>query len=143
SGLAGTAEELPADALNAGEAGAPEPGPGQGRRLTAGAKETTMTMLDDTHDPAARSWVASAQAEGCDFPLQNLPFAVFRRAGTNEAFRGGIAIGDRILDIGRAHAGGHFSADAAVAAAHAARSELNGLMALGPRYWRALRRAMF
>src|SRR5690606_32388026 len=75
--------------------------------------------------------------------LQNLPFAVFRRAGTNEAFRGGIAIGDRVLDIGRAHAGGHFSADAAVAAAHAARSELNGLMALGPRYWRALRRAVF
>src|SRR5690606_8692297 len=89
SGLAGTAEELPADALTAGAAGAPEPGAGQGRRLTAGAKETTMTMLDETHDPAARSWVASAQAEGCDFPLQNLPFAVFRRAGTNEAFRGG------------------------------------------------------
>jgi len=102
-----------------------------------------MTMiLDETHDPDARSWVASAQAEDCDFPLQNLPMAVFRRAGTNEAFRGGIAIGDRILDIGRVHGDGHFSADAAVAAAHAAQPELNGLMALGPRYWKALRRAV-
>src|SRR5690606_4294559 len=98
---------------------------------------------DETHDPAARSWVASAHAEGCDFPLQNLPFGVFRRAGTNEAFRGGIAIGDRILDIGRAHADGHFTGEAALAAAHAARSELNGFMALGPRYWRALRLAAF
>src|SRR5690606_25009366 len=102
-----------------------------------------MTRLDETHDPAARSWVASAHAEGCDFPLQNLPFGVFRRAGTNEAFRGGIAIGDRILDIGRAHADGHFTGEAALAAAHAARSELNGFMALGPRYWRALRLAAF
>lgn len=102
-----------------------------------------MIRLDETHDPAARSWVASAQAEGCDFPIQNLPFGVFRRAGTNEAFRGGIAIGDRILDIGRVHAGGHFTGEAAVAAAHAARPELNGFLALGPRYWRALRLAAF
>jgi len=102
-----------------------------------------MTTLDETHDPAARSWVASAQAEGCDFPLQNLPFAVFRRAGTNEAFRGGVAIGDRIVDIARVHAGGHFTAEAGVAAAHASSPELNGLMSLGPRYWRALRRALF
>ena len=37
-----------------------------------------MTLLDATHDPAARSWLASAQAAGCDFPIQNLPFAVLR-----------------------------------------------------------------
>lgn len=38
-----------------------------------------MYTLNETHDPALRSWVSSAQAEGADFTLQNLPFAAFRR----------------------------------------------------------------
>ena len=36
-----------------------------------------MTTLNATHDPALRSWVASANAAGCDFPIQNLPFGRF------------------------------------------------------------------
>jgi fumarylacetoacetase len=40
-----------------------------------------MAALNHTHDPAARSWLASANAPGCDFPIQNLPLAVFTRAG--------------------------------------------------------------
>ena len=36
--------------------------------------------LDRTHDLAARSWVDAAQAPEADFPLQNLPFGVFRPA---------------------------------------------------------------
>src|SRR6478672_752464 len=55
--------------------------------------------LDETHDPALTSWVESANAPGCDFPLQNLPFGVFRRKGRKEAARGGVAIGDQILDL--------------------------------------------
>ena len=55
--------------------------------------------LDSTHDPALRSWVESANEAGCDFPIQNLPFGVFRRKGTKEAPRGGVAIGDQILDL--------------------------------------------
>ena len=31
---------------------------------------------------------------GTDFPIQNLPFAAFRRSGSAEAYRGGVAIGD-------------------------------------------------
>ena len=42
--------------------------------------------LDFTHDPAAQSWVASANAQQSDFPLQNLPWARLRRAG--EDWRG-------------------------------------------------------
>ena len=34
-----------------------------------------MNALDHTHDPAAQSWVASANLDGADFPLQNLPWA--------------------------------------------------------------------
>ncbi len=53
--------------------------------------------LDETHDPALRSFVASANAPDGDFPIQNLPFAVFRMRG--EKARVGVAIGDTILDV--------------------------------------------
>jgi fumarylacetoacetase len=68
-----------------------------------------MSGMNETHDPALRSWVESANAPGTDFPIQNLPFGVFRRKGSNEAFRGGVAIGNEILDLGAAHMVGAFS----------------------------------
>ena len=34
--------------------------------------------LNETHDPARRSFVESANLPGSDFPIQNLPFGVFR-----------------------------------------------------------------
>ncbi len=101
-----------------------------------------MTALNETHDPALRSWVASAQAAETDFPIQNLPFAVFRRRGTQEAFRGGVAIGDRIVDLAAAVAAGLFTGDAAAAARAASGDSLNALMALGPRAGSALRLAL-
>jgi fumarylacetoacetase len=55
-------------------------------------------MIDETHDSGLESWVESANRPGCDFPIQNLPLGVFRRAGNQEA-RLGVAIGDAILDI--------------------------------------------
>ncbi|MEJ1128074.1 fumarylacetoacetase [Variovorax sp. CCNWLW225] len=58
-----------------------------------------MTALNATHDPKLRSWVASANEAGCDFPIQNLPFGRFRAAGSSEAFRIGVAIGDQVLDL--------------------------------------------
>ena len=103
--------------------------------------------LNETHDPKLSSWVASADAPGTDFPLQNLPLGVFRRAGSNEAFRGGIAIGDQIFDLAAALQGGAFGAGgapalAAQAAAAAAHPVLNQLMAAGPQAWSALRLAL-
>ena len=59
-----------------------------------------MTIaLNATHDPKLRSWVASANEAGCDFPIQNLPFGRFRAAGSSEALRIGVAIGDQVLDL--------------------------------------------
>ena len=55
--------------------------------------------MDATHHPQLRSWVASANAPDCDFPIQNLPFGIFRRKNGKESPRGGVAIGDRILDL--------------------------------------------
>ncbi len=108
--------------------------------------------LNETHDPLLHSWVASANAPGSDFPLQNLPLGVFHRAGSDEAFRGGIAIGDQILDLAAALDADAFSAAlvgsveqraaSARAAALAARPALNELMAAGPPAWSALRLAL-
>ena len=56
--------------------------------------------LDESHDPALESWVESANAADTDFPIQNLPFGIFRsRRNRGEAPRGGVAIGDAILDL--------------------------------------------
>lgn len=53
--------------------------------------------LNATHDPARRSWLASANLANADFPIQNLPFGLFKTAGS--APRGGVALGDRIIDL--------------------------------------------
>jgi fumarylacetoacetase len=54
-------------------------------------------MIDETHDPALESWVASAKVAEADFPVQNLPFATYASAG-EERTRVGVAIGDQVLD---------------------------------------------
>ena len=55
--------------------------------------------LDSTHDPDRTSWVTSANALDCDFPIQNLPFGVFRRRGSGDGARVGVAIGSMVLDL--------------------------------------------
>jgi fumarylacetoacetase len=55
--------------------------------------------LDTTHDAALKSWVESANDPDTDFPIQNLPYGRFRRAGSAEPWRAGVAIGDRVLDL--------------------------------------------
>lgn len=98
-----------------------------------------QSLLNETHDPALRSWVPSAHI-GSDFPIQNLPFAVFRRPG--QTWRGGVAIGDHIVDLAAIAAAGVFDGPAARAAQAGAADALNALMALGPDAWSALRLAL-
>ena len=96
--------------------------------------------LDETHDPELRSWVASANAAGTDFPIQNLPFGVFR-GGPGGTPRIGVAIGDRVLDLRAAVDAGLL--DEAHEALPACReTSLNGLMALGVPARHGLRRAI-
>ncbi len=82
--------------------------------------------LDETHDPERTSWVESANQPGCDFPIQNLPFGIFKTK--KEKPRGGVAIGDQILDL----------------AALGVRTgpTLNALAAMGRPAWKKLRRAL-
>jgi fumarylacetoacetase len=83
--------------------------------------------IDDTHDPDLKSWVESANEPGTDFPIQNLPFGIFRdRRNRNEAPRGGVAIGDQILDL--------------AALGVKTGPTLNGLAAQGRPVWRGLRK---
>jgi fumarylacetoacetase len=97
--------------------------------------------MDATHDPALQSWVSQANGHP-EFPIQNLPFGVFRRSGSQGAYRIGVAIGDRILDL-------HAAVDAGIfqplpdTTRNACRSmTLNALMALPRSERRALRRAL-
>jgi fumarylacetoacetase len=85
-------------------------------------------MIDDTHKPGRRSWVASAN-DHADFPIQNLPLGVF--TPPSGAARGGVAIGDEILDLAAALEVGLFDGAAAKAAQAAAGATLNPLFALG------------
>lgn len=101
-----------------------------------------MTAVDATHDPKLTSWVASASAAASDFPIQNLPFAVFRRAHQREPLRGGVAIGAEILDLGALAAVRPFAGLAAEALAMAAQPTLNALMGAGPEAAAALRQAL-
>ncbi|MEP7098881.1 MAG: fumarylacetoacetase [Burkholderiales bacterium] len=93
-------------------------------------------VLDATHSAALRSWVVSANADGADFPIQNLPFAVFRR-DAQDLPRCAVGIGDMLLDIGACAS--LFEGVAATAALACRAPVLNGLMALGPVAASALR----
>ena len=99
-----------------------------------------MHEIDETHDSARESWVPSAKSHPV-FPLQNLPIGVFSRRG--EGPRGGIAIGDKILDLKRALEAGLFSGVAEQAAKAAAWPALNPFMALRQPARVALRKRVF
>jgi fumarylacetoacetase len=99
-----------------------------------------FAALDETHDAAARSWVVSANAD-TDFPLQNLPFAIFTTDGTPDRPRAGVALGDQIVDLVRLQ---DVLQGPALAACRAADADtLNALMALGNDAAGALRQALF
>ncbi|KCV25808.1 fumarylacetoacetase [Bordetella bronchiseptica SBL-F6116] len=101
-----------------------------------------MSKLNETHDPALQSWVASANAADTSFPIQNLPFAAFRRKGTQDPFRPGVAIGDAIVDLAALAAQAPFDGAAAAALAACQGERLNALMALDQAHWSALRLAL-
>src|ERR1039457_3903391 len=97
------------------------------------------TNMNETHDPKAKSWVTSANQPGCDFPLQNLPFGVFRRKN-HEGGGVGIAIGDQIFDVGAwVRDQGMSSAEFALLT----EPRLNRFLSAGPQVWGAARKALF
>src|SRR5512140_3133958 len=98
-------------------------------------------LLNETHDPSARSWVESANAPGQDFPIQNLPFGVFDRGKALTCI--GVAIGDQILDLCSAAEVNCIPGIDEITNEALMDEPLNLLMALGHQRWSALRLAMF
>jgi len=85
---------------------------------------------------ALKSWVDAANDPNTDFPIQNLPYGVFRHRGQVNI---GVALGDQIVDLRGCASQGLLSGlpDDVVAACK--RETLNLLMSLGPKSWSALR----
>jgi fumarylacetoacetase len=90
-----------------------------------------MPQINESHDPQLRSWIDAANLPAVDFPIQNLPFGIFRRALTPEPPRVGVAIGDQILDLRLCHRAGLFDGELTAAGEACTDSTLNRLMALG------------
>ena len=99
-------------------------------------------MLDETHDPGLRSWVESANVDGTDFPIQNLPLGRFRPAGSDEPLRTGVAIGDRVLDLRRLDGRGAVGSGFDTALQLLGAGDVNGFMSLGRQVRRDLRRSL-
>ncbi len=90
--------------------------------------------MDATHDPRLRSWVPAPA--GSDFPIQNLPFGVFRPPGGEP--RVGTAIGDLVLDLAATARAGLLEGTGVEPAVFEA-GALNAFMARGRPAWRAVR----
>ena len=101
-----------------------------------------MLQLNETHAVELRSWVESANITGCDFPVQNLPFAVFRRKQSNEDFRAAVAIGGKVLDMAAVSALQLFDDEVNAAVEACAEPTLNRFMGMGQAVWSALRLAL-
>jgi fumarylacetoacetase len=89
---------------------------------------------------ATQSWVAGAA--GSLFDLDNLPYGVFSRRGSEEARRVGVRIGDFVLDLAPV-AELRSSKDGADPASEPAATwrtpSLNAFMAMGPEQWATAR----
>jgi fumarylacetoacetase len=98
--------------------------------------------IDTTHDPNLRSWVESANQQNTDFPIQNLPFGVFRRRESTESSRIGVAIGDQILDLTRCREIGLLEELPEKLQEACTAPNLNALMAMGSEAASTLRRCL-
>ena len=88
---------------------------------------------------ALKSWLASANDPGTDFPLDNLPYGAFQHA-ENSAI--GVAIGDQILSLSACASRGLLAGLPGPLIEACRAMMLNSLMTLGPSSWSALRRAV-
>lgn len=86
------------------------------------------------NNPSLRSWITVP--ENSDFPIQNLPFGVFKIG--NGTPRAGVAIGNQILDLSVVEDAGLFS-DLNLPAGTFSKEILNDFMSLGKATWTATR----
>jgi len=93
----------------------------------------------DTNSPTLRSWMPVP--EGSHFPIQNLPYGVFRpKAGG--APRIGVAIGDHVVDLSAVERAGMLDAALLRAAGVFLEKDLNAFLAAGRPIWKRARQAI-
>jgi len=97
------------------------------------------TILNHTHDPKIQSWVDSANRSGTEFPLQNLPFGIYRRSGSGDVPRVCVAIGNYALDVAACDKAGILRGLSPALSQACMSSSLNELMSLHRPQWSALR----
>ncbi len=95
-----------------------------------------MPPEPDQPRPGDQSWLASANDAQTDFPLANLLYGVFRRAGRQHI---GVAIGDQILDLEACAESGMLKTLPHDLLMACKADWLNPLMALGVSAWSKLR----
>ena len=88
---------------------------------------------------ALKSWVASANDPASDFPIQNLPYGVFRHRDETKV---GVAVGDQILDLDGCASEGLLGGVSGEIADACRGEHLNALMMLGRSAWTSLRRSL-
>ena len=94
--------------------------------------------MNPTNDPALRSFVPVAADS--HFPIQNLPFGVFRRKSGFPAI--GVAIGDQILDLSVIQTAGLFKDALTNREQVFNQPTLNAFLALGRPAWSQVRAAI-
>ena len=99
-----------------------------------------MYALNETHNPDLKSWLESANSNS-DFPIQNLPFAIFKPKHGQTRFRGGVAIGDQIVDMMAVYDADLFP-DLKPALEALTQPQLNAFMAEGKSAWSKVRAAL-
>ncbi len=88
--------------------------------------------MNPTNDPALRSFIPVTPES--HFPIQNLPYGVFRRRGEDRS-RIGVAIGDRVLDLHALEQRGFFDGTVLGGSRVFAEPSLNKFMAQGRKAW--------
>ena len=99
-----------------------------------------MAGIDHTHDPSARSWVASANEPETDFPIQNLPFCAYRH-GENAGI--GVGIGDQILSLAACVGAGLLDGFGDRFTRGCVQEKLDGLLGIHPAERQALRHRLY
>jgi fumarylacetoacetase len=95
--------------------------------------------MNPTNDPALRSWVPVPPES--HFPIQNLPYGVFRRREEQRPHVG-VAIGASVLDMTVLAEIGVLSLTPTDAQATFGTGTLNAFLALGPREWHQVRASL-
>jgi fumarylacetoacetase len=92
-----------------------------------------------TQERQLTSWVQSANDPRSDFPIQNLPYGVFRRLSGHGPASLGVAIGDLILVLRGCGQAALLECLAPAVVEACDSDSLNALMSLAPVQWSALR----